>query len=127
VPEAKQPSPDAFGANAWLVDEMFDQFRRDPLSVSESWREFFEGYKPAGANLAGRPVLVSPAPVPGDEVATVDGSGNGAGAGVATLTAPPRAPEPQAPGLVAAPLSGAPTEAKPACLFGAARPGSFPT
>jgi 2-oxoglutarate decarboxylase len=114
VPEAKQPSPDAFGANAWLVDEMFDQFRRDPLSVSESWREFFEGYKPAGANLAGRPVLVSPAPVPGDEVATVDGSGNGAGAGVATLTAPPRAPEPQAPGLVAAPLSGAPTEAKPA-------------
>ena len=50
----KQPTSDAFGANAWLVDEMFEQFRRDPLSVSESWREFFEGYKPAGANLAAR-------------------------------------------------------------------------
>ena len=58
MPEAKQPSSDTFGANAWLVDEMFEQFRQDPLSVSESWREFFEGYKPAGANLAGRPVLV---------------------------------------------------------------------
>ena len=55
----KQPTSDAFGANAWLVDEMFEQFRRDPLSVSESWREFFEGYKPAGANLAGRAVLVA--------------------------------------------------------------------
>jgi 2-oxoglutarate dehydrogenase E1 component len=35
---------------------MFEQFRRDPASVSESWREFFAGYKPGGANLA-RPVL----------------------------------------------------------------------
>jgi 2-oxoglutarate dehydrogenase E1 component len=37
---------------------MFEQFRRDPGAVSESWREFFEGYKPAGANLA-PPVLVA--------------------------------------------------------------------
>jgi 2-oxoglutarate decarboxylase len=41
-----------------LVDEMFEEFRRDPRSVSESWRDFFEGYKPGGANLA-RPVLLS--------------------------------------------------------------------
>ncbi|HET9058686.1 MAG TPA: multifunctional oxoglutarate decarboxylase/oxoglutarate dehydrogenase thiamine pyrophosphate-binding subunit/dihydrolipoyllysine-residue succinyltransferase subunit [Acidimicrobiales bacterium] len=50
--------PEALGPNAWLVDEMFDQFRRDPTSVSESWQEFFAGYRPGGANL-GRPVVVA--------------------------------------------------------------------
>jgi multifunctional 2-oxoglutarate metabolism enzyme len=120
VPEAKQPSPDTFGANAWLVDEMFDQFRRDPLSVSESWREFFEGYKPAGANLAGRTVLAANAPLPADDVATVDGGGvgNGSGPGVTTLAAPPRAPEPQVTGLVAVPSPGAPADAKQAQPLG---------
>ena len=94
----KQPTSDAFGANAWLVDEMFEQFRRDPLSVSESWREFFEGYKPAGANLAGRAVLLANVQAPADEVAqqTADGprTGNGASGGVATLVAPPIPPAP---------------------------------
>jgi 2-oxoglutarate decarboxylase len=102
VPESKQPTKqptsDAFGANAWLVDEMFEQFRRDPLSVSESWREFFEGYKPAGANLAGRAVLLANVQAPADEVAqqTADGprTGNGASGGVATLVAPPIPPAP---------------------------------
>ena len=35
-----------FGANSWLVEEMFEQFRADPESVSQTWREFFEDYKP---------------------------------------------------------------------------------
>jgi multifunctional 2-oxoglutarate metabolism enzyme len=44
----------AFGPNAWLVDDMYDQFRRDPQSVSESWREFFHDYVPGGhGGLAG--------------------------------------------------------------------------
>ena len=118
MPEAKQPNPDAFGANAWLVDEMFEEFRRDPLSVSESWREFFEGYKPAGANLAGRTVLVPPAQAPVDETmrGAADGGGtrNGAGAGVATLiatSAPPASlPVPGAASSPPGPLS----DAKPA-------------
>ena len=40
-----------FGANAWLVDEMYEQYRTDPSSVSESWRDFFgderDGEQPA--------------------------------------------------------------------------------
>ena len=36
---------DSFGPNAWLVDEMYDQFVKDPSSVSESWQEFFEDYR----------------------------------------------------------------------------------
>ncbi len=34
----------AFGPNAWLVDEMYEQYRHDPSSVSSSWRDFFADY-----------------------------------------------------------------------------------
>ena len=52
---------------------MYEQYRADPSSVSESWREFFEGYRPGGANLA-RPATATP------EVAD-DGAGGGGGNG----------------------------------------------
>jgi 2-oxoglutarate dehydrogenase E1 component len=39
------------GPNDWLVEDMYRQFQQDPSSVSESWREFFEGYKPRGKAL----------------------------------------------------------------------------
>ncbi len=37
----------SFGPNAWLVDDMFERFLADPTSVSESWKEFFDDYRPA--------------------------------------------------------------------------------
>jgi 2-oxoglutarate dehydrogenase E1 component len=37
----------AVGPNSWLVDEMYEQYLADPTSVSESWREFFDDYRPA--------------------------------------------------------------------------------
>ncbi|NCX36062.1 MAG: hypothetical protein EBX19_05490, partial [Actinobacteria bacterium] len=43
----------SFGANEWLVDEMYEQYLRDPNSISAEWKEFFAGYKPAGVNGAG--------------------------------------------------------------------------
>ncbi|MFZ9565495.1 MAG: 2-oxoglutarate dehydrogenase E1 subunit family protein, partial [Ilumatobacteraceae bacterium] len=46
--ETLNPPTDAqpdFGANSWLVEEMYEQFRLDPASVGESWREFFSDYK----------------------------------------------------------------------------------
>ena len=49
--------PTAFGANSWLVEEMYAQFRADPSSVSETWREFFDDYKPVV------PKPVAPQPV----------------------------------------------------------------
>ncbi len=36
-----QPSSD-FGANEWLVEEMYDQYRRDPQSVDPTWVEYFK-------------------------------------------------------------------------------------
>jgi 2-oxoglutarate dehydrogenase E1 component len=88
----EQPAPASFGPNAWLVDEMYEQYHNDPSSVSESWQEFFADYKPTF------------------------GSGNG---GVATdvavpapqETAPPTpakpATEPSTPVLGATPIRGA--------------------
>jgi 2-oxoglutarate dehydrogenase E1 component len=51
-----------------LVDEMYDQYVADPTSVSESWREFFQDYKPAGAPAAtataAAPAAAAPAAPP---------------------------------------------------------------
>jgi 2-oxoglutarate dehydrogenase E1 component len=57
------PSPELFGPNAWLVDEMYEQYRQDPGSVSPGWRDFFQGYRPGGVNLA-RPSLTPPSDAP---------------------------------------------------------------
>ena len=98
MPENPNSRPETFGPNAWLVDEMFEQFRRDPQSVSESWREFFQGFKPGGANLA-RPLLVArqldeaggdergrEVAAPDGKAGFAEGAGNGAaGAGPAPL------------------------------------------
>ena len=42
---ASKKQAGSFGANAWLVDDMYDRFIKDPSSVSESWREFFADYR----------------------------------------------------------------------------------
>src|SRR5689334_14304716 len=31
-----------FGANEWLVDEMYERYQRDPDSVDKAWWDFFE-------------------------------------------------------------------------------------
>jgi multifunctional 2-oxoglutarate metabolism enzyme len=35
--------------NSWLVEEMYEQYREDPSSLSKSWRDFFADYRPDGA------------------------------------------------------------------------------
>jgi 2-oxoglutarate decarboxylase len=64
------PAGGAFGPNAWLVDDMFEEYRNDPTSVSESWREFFADYVPGGPTA---PVVPPAPPSPG----TADASGDG--------------------------------------------------
>ncbi|MDP3967539.1 MAG: multifunctional oxoglutarate decarboxylase/oxoglutarate dehydrogenase thiamine pyrophosphate-binding subunit/dihydrolipoyllysine-residue succinyltransferase subunit [Nocardioides sp.] len=41
-------SLDAFGANEWLVDEMYQAYQRDPGSVDSAWVEYFEKNGQAG-------------------------------------------------------------------------------
>ena len=62
--------PGALGPNAWLVDEMHEQYLADPTSVSESWQDFFADYRrdaapqtmAAAAPAAARGAGSAPAP-----------------------------------------------------------------
>ncbi len=49
--ESSQDNPldnplSAFGANEWLVDEMYQQYQQDPNSVDRAWWDFFKHYSP---------------------------------------------------------------------------------
>jgi multifunctional 2-oxoglutarate metabolism enzyme len=66
---ADHPAPqDALGPNAWLVDEMYEQYLEDPSSVSESWQEFFADYRrdsdaaPTNGSRGAAPEAPAPAP-----------------------------------------------------------------
>ena len=37
-----------FGANEWLVEDMYERYLADPDSVDASWHDFFADYRPAG-------------------------------------------------------------------------------
>ncbi len=59
----------SFGPNAWLVDEMYDRYRADPSSVTESWRDFFADYRTDGTGSAPAPAAeaaaaLAPKPAP---------------------------------------------------------------
>ncbi|MFF8629447.1 multifunctional oxoglutarate decarboxylase/oxoglutarate dehydrogenase thiamine pyrophosphate-binding subunit/dihydrolipoyllysine-residue succinyltransferase subunit [Streptomyces werraensis] len=81
----------AFGANEWLVDEIYQQYLQDPNSVDRAWWDFFADYKP------GAPATSVPA-------------GDAAAGAAVTPTAPsqPAAPaKAQAPAQPAAPAPAA--------------------
>ncbi|MDP9461596.1 MAG: hypothetical protein M3Q22_15555, partial [Actinomycetota bacterium] len=42
-----------FGPNEWLVDEMYQQYQRDPESVDRAWWDFFADYDPEAADGEG--------------------------------------------------------------------------
>ncbi|MER6938300.1 hypothetical protein, partial [Nocardioides sp. NPDC000441] len=59
--------PAEFGANEWLVEEMYDQYTKDPSSVDPVWVKFFEtngqpGASPNGAAAPAKPAAKSPVP-----------------------------------------------------------------
>ncbi|PZU47921.1 MAG: multifunctional oxoglutarate decarboxylase/oxoglutarate dehydrogenase thiamine pyrophosphate-binding subunit/dihydrolipoyllysine-residue succinyltransferase subunit [Microbacterium sp.] len=59
---------DDFGANEWLVAEMYDQFARDRNSVDQSWWPVLEAYektqRDAGAAAPAQPAAAAPAAAP---------------------------------------------------------------
>ena len=132
----------AFGPNAWLVDDMYEQFRSDPSSVSESWREFFADYTPPGGPPAeatpevARAVSGNGAPVrapangttPPGELAATNGAPAPGGTTAGTpapaspvVSVPAATTAPAAPAATTAPLSQAETdEPAPVALRGAA-------
>jgi 2-oxoglutarate dehydrogenase E1 component len=88
----------AFGANEWLVDEIYQQYLQDPNSVDRAWWDFFADYKP------GAPAAAAPA-----------GTAAAGAAGTTPSATPPAAPAaPVAPAAPAAPAQAAPAQAAPA-------------
>ncbi len=41
------PKPSRFGANQWLVDELYEKFKADKNSVDAAWWDFFNDYTPS--------------------------------------------------------------------------------
>ncbi len=57
-----------FGPNEWLVDELYEQYKKDRNSVDKAWWSFFEDYTPgeggSDANGASAPPRNGTAPAP---------------------------------------------------------------
>ena len=113
--DAERAHSDSLGINAWLVEEMYQAYRSNPLSVGDTWRDFFAEYRgrippdvPAG------PGRESPGGVGG---ATIDTT--------LLATRAPAAPAPPAvgsgPGRRSPPPSGAPPHGDPVTLLRGAR------
>lgn len=58
---ASGPPADEFGANEWLVEEMFEQYKRDPGSVDPTWVKYFQSGNGNGSATNGTPAPVAPA------------------------------------------------------------------
>jgi 2-oxoglutarate dehydrogenase E1 component len=63
MPDAPRTFED-LGPNEWLVDEMYEQYRADPSSVSASWQEFFADYQGRGNGSTAAPAKAEPAEKP---------------------------------------------------------------
>lgn len=57
--QSEVPSAD-FGANEWLVEEMYDQYQRDPGSVDPTWVKYFQS-NGKGAGTANGTATAAPA------------------------------------------------------------------
>ena len=58
---------DDFGANDWLLEEMYEQYRNDPGSVDPSWAAYFEAHGAPGEDngqAAAQPAQASTGPAP---------------------------------------------------------------
>jgi len=107
----------AFGANEWLVDELYEQYLQDKNAVDPAWWDFFEGYKPADSTDDQDD---SPGTTPAsatNPVSPVSPASNGAASSTSsgTTTAAPGVTDPGSfvPAAPSAPAPAAPTRVEP--------------
>ncbi|GAA0619519.1 multifunctional oxoglutarate decarboxylase/oxoglutarate dehydrogenase thiamine pyrophosphate-binding subunit/dihydrolipoyllysine-residue succinyltransferase subunit [Kribbella sandramycini] len=108
----------AFGANEWLVDELYEKYLQDPKSVDPAWLDFFKTYTPDGD---AKPVTTTPADAPRPDAVSDNKTPEAPSRGSA-----PTAPASNAPAAAAAQAS--PPQAQPAAQPPkAAVPAAAPT
>src|SRR4051794_22588120 len=88
-----------FGANEWLVDELYEQFVQDKNSVDKSWWPILENYHPAVADDSIPSPDETPAPTPAEPTPPTPSEP------IAPAPAEPTAPTPSEP---TPPAGGAP-------------------
>jgi 2-oxoglutarate decarboxylase len=112
-----------FGANEWYIQELYQDFLKDPSSVGETWQEYFADYspepngtsdstavaqaspasvEPAASAVAPAPPVASPAPVAAPPTAPA-----AAPAAPAAPAVPAHKPVPVAATAATTPLKGA--------------------
>ncbi len=84
-----------FGANEWLVDEMYQQFLKDPGAVDKAWWDFFADYSRRTANGTAE---AAPTNAPAHLPASTPSS-NGSAPNGAISASPAPATTPATPGL----------------------------
>ncbi len=103
----QSPSSDpltSFGPNEWLVEELYEQYKKDKNSVDRAWWDFFKDYQPGEAALGSGASRNGPGATtsganghPGDG-ATASGTSAGSARGAAVKDAPAKdAPAKDAP------------------------------
>ncbi|MFI8512817.1 multifunctional oxoglutarate decarboxylase/oxoglutarate dehydrogenase thiamine pyrophosphate-binding subunit/dihydrolipoyllysine-residue succinyltransferase subunit [Streptomyces sp. NPDC085460] len=106
----------AFGANEWLVDEIYQQYLQDPNSVDRAWWDFFADYKPGAAETPSAPAATTTAAPSAQQAGPAQ-----AAPAAPTAAVPAPAPAPAAKPAAAAPAPAqAPAPAKPAAAAPAA-------
>ncbi|MER8094788.1 multifunctional oxoglutarate decarboxylase/oxoglutarate dehydrogenase thiamine pyrophosphate-binding subunit/dihydrolipoyllysine-residue succinyltransferase subunit [Streptomyces goshikiensis] len=107
-----------FGANEWLVDEIYQQYLQDPNSVDRAWWDFFADYKPGGA--------ATPVKADENEKSTTTDGASAQAAGPAAKA--PQAADATATGAAraAVPSTAAPTPVSPAPAPAPATPSGAP-
>ena len=96
-----------FGANDWLVDEMYEHYLADPSSVDPAWGEYFKNNKPGSsptspASQASKPVSKGVPPVP--KAQKISAPVVSASTAPAASAVPATAPTPVTPPVPVAPL-----------------------
>ncbi|MCP9986477.1 multifunctional oxoglutarate decarboxylase/oxoglutarate dehydrogenase thiamine pyrophosphate-binding subunit/dihydrolipoyllysine-residue succinyltransferase subunit [Streptomyces sudanensis] len=111
----------AFGANEWLVDEIYQQYLQDPNSVDRAWWDFFADYKPGASGSADKPAGQAPAAAGAAEAVTHPAPAPEAPAAQAPAAQAPAAPaaqpapaQPRAAAPAQAPAAPAKAPAEPA-------------
>jgi 2-oxoglutarate decarboxylase len=92
TPHESSPAPGDFGANEWLVEELYQRYLADPSSVDRAWWSFFADFKPT----PGKPLApAAPPPPPAATTAappTVSPPTNGSAPAQAPAAEQPKAP-----------------------------------
>ncbi|PWJ54870.1 2-oxoglutarate dehydrogenase E1 component [Quadrisphaera granulorum] len=115
----------AFGANEWLVEDLYQQYLRDRTAVDPAWWDFFAGYADNGAGNGSGTGNGSSSPSNGT---SSNGSGNGSSSSSAAAPAAKAAPAapaaPVKPPQPAAAAKTAPAKAPASSTDAPAVPGA---